>query len=75
MEEKRSFDNKKCDKDKVMMKANVNNTTVEGFTKREVERARACRKLMHDLGAPSYADLKKFVQTSMCRTLRERIGR
>ena len=46
--------------------ANVN-TTIEGFTRREVKRARACRKLMHDLGAPSYSDLKKFLRMNLCR--------
>ena len=39
IEEKQTYKNKKCNKGKITMKAKVNNTTVEGFTKREVERA------------------------------------
>ena len=45
----------------------MKNTTVEGFTAREVERERSCGKLMHDLIAPSYDDLGKFLRMNMCR--------
>ena len=40
---------------------------VEGFTAREVERAKACRRLMHNVSAPSYADLNKMLRMNLIK--------
>ena len=40
---------------------------MEGFTQREVERENACRKLMHDLSARSYENLKKILLVNLIR--------
>ena len=45
----------------------VHDTKVEGFTQREVDRAKKCRKLLHDLSAPSYADLRKLLRMNLLK--------
>ena len=45
----------------------VHTTEVEGFTQREVDRAKKCRKLLHDLSAPSYADLRKLLRMNLLK--------
>ena len=40
---------------------------VEEFTDRQVERAQQCRKLLHDLDAPSYADLGRAIQMNLIK--------
>ena len=45
----------------------VHATEVEGFTQREVERAKKCRKLLHDLSAPSYADMRKLLWMNLLK--------
>ena len=45
----------------------VHATEVEGFTQWEVERAKKCRKLLHDLSAPSYADLRKLLRMNLLK--------
>ena len=47
--------------------AKVHLIEVEGFTQREVERENACRKLMHDLSARSYENLKKILLMNLIR--------
>ena len=37
---------------------------VEGFTPREVDKAKAARKLHHDLGAPGYPEFKLLLSTN-----------
>ena len=46
----------------------VHATEVEGFTQREVNCAKKCRKLLHDLSAPSYADLRKLLRMNFLKT-------
>ena len=41
---------------------NVNATTVEGFTQREVDRAVRARKLYHNLGAENISNVKMWVR-------------
>ena len=43
---------------------NVNATTVEGFTQREVDRAVRARKLYHDLGAENISNVKMWVRSN-----------
>ena len=45
----------------------VHATEVEGFTQREVDQAKKCRKLLHDLLAPSYADLRKVLRMNLLK--------
>ena len=40
---------------------------VEGFTNHKIERAQQCWKLLHDLGAPSYADLGRAIQMNLIK--------
>ena len=40
---------------------------VEGYTRREVLRAKRCRKLLHDLSAPSYADINKMIRMNLIK--------
>lgn len=40
-------------------------TTIEGYTAREVMRAKKARKLYHDLNAPSIPDLKVWIRANM----------
>ena len=52
----------------------MHTTEVEGFTQREVERAKKCHKLLHDLPAPSCAGLKKLLRMNIinnCPVLHE----
>merc|ERR1739836_209939 len=44
--------------------SNFAGTTIEGFTEREITRAKAARKLYHDLSAPSYSDLKVWIRSN-----------
>ena len=43
---------------------NFAGTTIEGFTEREIARAKAARKPYHDLKAQSYPDLKVWIRSN-----------
>ena len=45
----------------------ASNDLLEGMTPREVARARAARKLYHDLGAPGYPELRHILSTNAIR--------
>ena len=47
--------------------AKVHLTKAKGFTQREVQRVKVCCKVIHDLSAPSYADLKKILRMDLIR--------
>ena len=40
---------------------------VEGFTDKEVERAKQCQKFLHDLDVPSYSDLKSTTRMNLIK--------
>ena len=61
-----SDDESEDDEPSLEMKKQVH-TTVEGFTEREVMRAKRCRKLLHDLSAPSYNDLKALLRQNIVK--------
>ena len=45
----------------------VHATEVEGFNQQEVESAKKCHKLLHDLSAPSYDDLRKLLRMNLLK--------
>ena len=48
-----------------VLKSEINlNTEIEGFTQREVNRARAARKFYHNLNAENIANMKTFIRTN-----------
>ena len=48
---------------------NYAGTHIEGFTPREVEKAKRVRKLYHDLNAPSIASLKVWIRQNMAKNI------
>ena len=42
----------------------------ESFTSREIQRAKACRKLLHDLSTPSYKDLYQMIRRNLIKNIR-----
>ena len=45
------------------------NTEIEGFTQREVNRARAARKFYHDLNAKNIGNMKTFIRTNQAKNV------
>ena len=56
-------DNKKTPTDYSMA------TSIEGFTQREIERARRARKFYHDLNAKSVENVKVFIRSNLARNI------
>ena len=54
---------------KNVKKGSVFLNRVEGYTRREVLRAKRCRKLLHDISAPSYAYLKKMIRMNLIKII------
>ena len=44
-------------------------TDVEGFTQREVDRARAARKFYHDMNAENISNMKTFIRTNQAKNI------
>ena len=44
-------------------------TSIEGFTQREIERAKRARKFYHDLNAESVENVKVFIRSNLARNV------
>ena len=47
----------------------VNWTSIEGFTQRQIERAQAARKLYHDLNAENVGNVKFFIRSNQAKNV------
>ena len=54
-------------KKKNVKKGTVLLNRVEGYTRREVLRTKRCRKLLHNISAPSYVDLQKLIRMNLMK--------
>ena len=44
-------------------------TSIEGFTRRQIERAQAARKLYHDLNAENVENVKFFIRSNQAKNV------
>ena len=52
-----------------MTKKETHWTSVEGFTRRQIERAQQARKFYHDLNAENVANVKSFIRSNQAKNV------
>ena len=56
-------------RDDTKVVTDVNWTSIEGFTQRQIERAQAARKLYHDLNAENVGNVKFFIRSNQAKNV------